>query len=49
MTDIDFGVGDVIVPKQENVKYLLNLMVLLHRQSILTPLKLLWQKSWTLF
>lgn len=36
---IDFGVGDIIVPKQEKEKSPLSLMILLRRQSILIPLK----------
>lgn len=40
---IDFGVGDVIVPKQE--KFPLSLMILLHLQLILIPLKRLLRRK----
>ncbi len=36
---IDFGVGDIIVPKQKKEKSPLSLMVLFRRQSILIPSK----------
>lgn len=44
---IDFGVGDVIVPKQEKRKIPPSLMILSHRQLILIPLKRLLLRKLT--